>query len=105
MEPLAEVLTRLDRIEAALGELRSRQAIKDWYTTAEVAKAIDKAEYTVREWCRLGRISAKKKLCGRGRGGEWLVSHEELSRLRNEGLLPFRGPTGGNGDTPSDGLA
>ena len=86
-EPLAEVAERLSRIEEVLRALVREKAVKDWYSTAEVATAVDKAEYTVREWCRLGRIRARKKPCGRGRGGEWLVSHEELVRLKNEGLL------------------
>ena len=80
---------RLDRIESMLAVLVERQTVKDWYSTAEVARLLDKAEYTVREWCRQGRIRAKKKLSGRGKGGEWLVSHEELTRLKNEGLLPI----------------
>jgi hypothetical protein len=37
-----------------------------------------------------GRIRAKKKPCGRGKCGEYLVSHDEFKRLRNEGLRPFR---------------
>lgn len=81
---------RLDRIESMLASLVERQTVKDWYTTAEVAKMLGRAEYTVREWCRQGRIRARKKPCGRGRSGEWLVSHEETVRLRSEGLLPFR---------------
>jgi len=81
---------RLDRIESLLAELVVQRTVKDWYSTAEVAKHLGRAEYTVREWCRQGRIRAKKKPCGRGKGGEWLVSHEEFMRLRNEGLLPFR---------------
>lgn len=81
---------RLDRIEQMLTTLVQQQTIKEWYTTAEVAGLLGRAEYTVREWCRQGRIRAKKKPCGRGKGGEWLVSHEELTRLKNEGLLPFR---------------
>jgi len=80
---------RLDEIKHMLAALVERQAVKDWYSTAEVARLLDKAEYTVREWCRQGRIRARKKPCGRGKGGEWLVSHEELTRLKNEGLLPF----------------
>ena len=80
---------RLERIETILAVLVKRQTVKDWYSTAEVAGLLDKAEYTVREWCRQGRIRAKKRPCGRGRGGEWLVSNEELTRLKNEGLLPF----------------
>jgi hypothetical protein len=90
IDELNPLLERLDRIEAALESLVRQRTIKDWYSTAEVAKLLERAEYTVREWCRQGRIRAKKKLCGRGKGGEWLVSHEEFVRLRNEGLLPFR---------------
>jgi hypothetical protein len=81
---------RLERIEQMLATLVQQQTIKEWYTTAEVGGLLGRAEYTVREWCRQGRIRAKKKPCGRGKGGEWLVSHEELTRLKNEGLLPFR---------------
>jgi hypothetical protein len=84
-----ELIRRLDRIESALAELLRQRTVKAWYSTAEVAGMLDRADYTVREWCRQGRIRAKKKPCGRGKGGEWLVSHEELTRLRNEGLLPF----------------
>ncbi len=81
---------RLDRIESMLASLVQRETVKDWYATPEVAKLLGRAEYTVREWCRQGRISARKKPCGRGKGGEWLVSHEEVMRLRSEGLRPFR---------------
>jgi hypothetical protein len=91
-DEIALLFQRLDRIETVLADLVKQRTVKDWYTTAEVGQLLDKAEYTVREWCRQGRIRARKKPCGRGKGGEWLVSHEELSRLRNEGLLPFRRP-------------
>jgi len=83
-----EVIRRLDRIESALADLRLQRTVKEWYSTAEVAEILNRADYTVREWCRQGRIRAKKKPCGRGKGGEWLVSHEDLTRLKNEGLLP-----------------
>lgn len=81
---------RLDRIESMLAALVEQNTVKDWYSTPEIAKILGRAEYTVREWCRLGRITARKKPCGRGKGGEWLVSHEEMVRLRSEGLRPFR---------------
>ena len=32
-----------------------------------------------------GEVRAKKKSCGQGKCGEWLVSHDEFVRLRNEG--------------------
>jgi hypothetical protein len=79
---------RLDRIEQALTRLVEQRTVKEWYSTAEVAKLLGKAEFTVREWCRLGRVRAEKKKCGRGVASEWIISHEELTRVRNEGLLP-----------------
>jgi hypothetical protein len=48
------------------------------------------AEDTVREWCRLGRIRAEKRRSGQGSAWPGMVSHVELERLRNEGLLPLR---------------
>ncbi len=83
-----ELDQRLARIEQMLQALIEQRTVKEWYTTAEVATLLDKAEFTVREWCRLGRVNAQKKKCGRGIAGEWVVSHEELTRVRNEGLLP-----------------
>jgi DNA-directed RNA polymerase specialized sigma24 family protein len=85
-----ELIQRLSRIESALEELLLQRTVKEWYTVSEIAKILDRSEYTVREWCRLGRAKGRKKPCGRGKGGEWLVSHAELMRLRNEGLLPFQ---------------
>lgn len=79
---------RLDRIEDLLRCVVERHTIKEWYTTAEAAKILGKAEWTFREYCRLGRVRALKRECGRGNSKEWVVSHEELQRIRNEGLLP-----------------
>jgi hypothetical protein len=87
-ERLDQVLTRLRHIEEQLATLVEIRTVKDWYTIGEVAAILDRAEYTVREHCRHGRIRARKKPCGRGKGGEWLISHEELVRLKNEGPLP-----------------
>lgn len=83
-----ELLSRLTKIETLLASLVEQRTIKEWYSTAEVATLLGKAEFTVREWCRLGRVHAQKKKSGRGVAGEWIVSHAELTRVRNEGLLP-----------------
>ncbi len=83
-----ELLARLAKIETLLSSLVELRTIKEWYTTTEVATLLGKAEFTVREWCRLGRVHAEKKKSGRGVAGEWIVSHAELTRVRNEGLLP-----------------
>jgi transposase len=84
----SELLNRLTRIESALQTLIREKTVKEWYSTAEVATLLSKSDYTVREWCRLGRVRASKKAHARGAHPEWLISHEELQRLRNEGLLP-----------------
>ncbi len=83
-----QMLEQLSRIETVLEELRGQRCVKEYYTTAEVAKMDGKAEFTVREWCRLGRLNAEKRQCGRGKSREWMISSEELIRFRNHGLLP-----------------
>ncbi len=79
---------RLDKIEELLLVLVERQQVRDWYTTEQVAQLVKKAEFTVREWCRLGRIRAEKRHSGRGAHPAWVVSHQELLRYQREGLLP-----------------
>jgi transposase len=86
--PESEILQRLDRIEIALQRLITQRTVKDYYTTAEIAEFLGKSEFTVREWCRNGRVNAEKRACGRGATQEWIVSAAELERIRNEGLLP-----------------
>jgi hypothetical protein len=87
-DSLADIARRLERIETALATLIQQKTIKEWYSTDEAATILAKAPFTVREWCRLGRIKAEKRQCGRGSSQEWMISHEELVRLRNEGLRP-----------------
>jgi len=79
---------RLDKIEGMLAVLVERQKVKDWYSVDEVASQVGKAAFTVREWCRLGRILAQKRSYKRGKTAEWMISHEELMRVQNQGLLP-----------------
>jgi hypothetical protein len=90
MDPLQLVLDRLAKIESSLTLLAEKQVVKDWYATDEIARILGKAEFTVREWCRLGRIRAEKRLSGRGAFSSWVISHPELLRYQREGLLPSR---------------
>src|SRR5262245_42241190 len=85
---IEQLVGRLDRIETALVLLARPRPAREWYGTRELAEILGKAEFTVREWCRLGRVRAEKRACGRGRAREWMVSHAELLRLQGEGLLP-----------------
>jgi hypothetical protein len=83
---------RLDRLEEGMRALLRQASAQQWYTTAEAACALGKAEYTVREWARLGRIRAAKRQRGHGRSREWIISAAELERIRREGFLPPAGP-------------
>jgi hypothetical protein len=86
---LEAVMAKLAQIEEVLASLVREKTVKDYYSTAEVAKLVGKSEYTVREWCRAGRVLATKKAYSRGAHPEWLISHTELTRLRSEGLRPL----------------
>lgn len=78
---------RLAKIEDMLAVLIQRQTVKDFYEVEEFAKLVGKSCLTCREWCRLGRIRARKKDSGRGAHTAWAISHEELQRYQREGLL------------------
>ena len=78
---------RLEKIEAMLVALVERQTAREWYTTGEFASAVGKAEFTIREYCRLGRLRAMKRQSGRGAHTAYAISHEEWQRYQREGLL------------------
>lgn len=81
---------RLARIESLLIALVERETVREWYTTEQFAQLVGKAEFTVRQWCRLGRIRAEKQQSGRGAYPAWAISHDELLRYRRDGLLPIQ---------------
>lgn len=85
---LMQLNDRLSRIEIALSEPREPEFQKEWYTVGEAAEILGKAPFTVREWARLDRINASKRPTGRGRALEWMISHREIERIQNKGLLP-----------------
>lgn len=79
---------RLDKIEAMLAVLVERQQAREWYSVGQFACLVGRSEFTVREWCRRGRILAAKKGSGRGAHQAWAISHDELLRFQREGLRP-----------------
>ena len=83
------ILQTLERLEALLGVLVERQQVRDWYSTDQFARSVGKAEFTVREWCRLRRVNAEKRQSGRGSFPAWVISHQELLRYQRDGLLPL----------------
>jgi hypothetical protein len=82
---LTDLDSRVAKLQASFDESASR---KEWYSVPEAAKELGKSEFTVREWCRLDRINAHKRESGRSAKREWMISHQELERIRNKGLLP-----------------
>jgi hypothetical protein len=101
-DPVSHALATLDQRMASLEEkleeklaqinqlLLNQRTEKEWYTTEEFANLVGKAEFTVREWCRLGRINAKKRGSGRGPHASWAIAHEEQKRYQRDGLLSIR---------------
>lgn len=87
MHELETLAVRLERIEESLRLLLKERVEQRFYSTSDVAKILGKAEFTVREWCRNRRVRAQKRSCGRGNSKEWMIAHEELERIRSEGLL------------------
>lgn len=77
---------RLEKIESLLLALVEREQVREWYTTQEFARTVGKAEFTVRDWCRHGRLKAEKRLSGRGAYPAWVISRAELLRYQREGL-------------------
>ncbi len=90
---LLEAITETQALQREVRDLLLKQrTIKDFYTTAELATLLGKAEFTVREWCRNGRVHGQKQGSGRGKHQAWVISHVELQRLQREGLLPVVEP-------------
>lgn len=83
----------IDRVERLLAVLGAQHETKEWLSTKEVAALLGREEDTVRRWCWLGRVRARKLDRGRGNEGEWRISRDELDRIRSDGLLPPVRPT------------
>lgn len=102
MVPMQELMERVCRIEMLLERMMSSvpERPQEYYSTADVARLLGKAEWTVREWCRLGRVVCEKRATGRGNSKEWMISHQELCRIRSEGLLPWNSYPGRHSPPP-----
>ncbi len=89
---------QLEEIRSLLIALVERQQVKDFYEVEEFARLVGKAPFTVREWCRLGRLpGVRKKNSGRGAFPSWVIPHTTLLYYQREGLLPFGRNGNGHG--------
>jgi hypothetical protein len=78
---LKSVLDRLDRLEENLAISRP----KDAYTVDEAAERLNRSPWTVRDWCNKGQVPGATKIHGKGRTGEWRISHDALVKVQIEG--------------------
>ncbi len=81
---LLEIIERLDRIERS----QSLTVVKEAYTTTEAAERLDRSEWTVRNWCNRGQVDGAYKVRGKGRTGEWRLTHEAVTDLQSKGPAP-----------------
>lgn len=87
-------LSPLSEIRGLLAEVRdfllSQRVVRDYYSTEQAAQILGKAPWTVREWCRQGRVHAEKRRSGRGRALDWAIFHAELQRIQAAPTQPQR---------------
>ena len=89
-----KVVERLENIENRLDQLLDERQQRESYSVDQFAARVELDPWTIREYCRHGRIRATKKGSGRGLYRAWVISHAELLRYEREGLLPIRTPNG-----------
>jgi hypothetical protein len=66
-----------------LRQLIAVEQTKEWYSTEELAKAVGKKPFTVREhWCNAGRVE-----CEKDAAGKWRIPGHEYRRLVNGGAI------------------
>ncbi len=82
------VTDRLTTIEQAVHRLlQGKETEKEWYSTSELAEAMDVSVYTIAErWCNGGRIECSKD----PDTGKWRIPGEEFRRLVKGGQLKPR---------------
>ena len=92
LQALAALVRGIDqRIQALQSQVNSlrellsgQQIVKEWYTTGELASAMQVSAYTVQErWCNQGRIECEKD----PNTGRWRIPGQEVRRLTAGGNL------------------
>jgi hypothetical protein len=87
-----EIFGRMSELKAMILEIKeilgNPAQARESYSVEEAAKLLGREPYTVREWCRHGRINASKRREQRGEAALWSISTAEVARIKDEGLLP-----------------
>ena len=115
LNPFEDLAQRIDILTQKIDDLANHIGVvaqaaspghtRTWYNVAEAAEIMGKAVFTVREWCRLGRLAADRR-SGSGKGQGWMISAAEIERYRNDGLRPANPPelSGRFGKRRSNGI-
>ncbi len=82
----------LSALSSMVRQLLDRAIVKSHYSVEEFSGLVGKAEYTVRQWCNLGRINAEKSMTQSGSTTRWVISRAEYERYSREGLMPLQKP-------------
>jgi hypothetical protein len=82
---LGQQIASLDKKVAEIHQvILSQRVQKEWYTTNELAEALDKSHFTIQErWCNDGRIECEKDPIS----GKWRIPGQEYRRLVGGGAL------------------
>ena len=82
---LGQRLTTMEEKVAEIHQVVLNQRVqKEWYTTNELAEALDKSHFTIQErWCNDGRIECEKD----PNSGKWRIPGIEFRRLVGGGAL------------------
>jgi excisionase family DNA binding protein len=92
---LAAIETSCARILALLQGGGGPPPTGDLYTPAEAARLLRRSTWTIREWCRTGKVRALRTGFTRGKAHEWAIPAAEVEKLLAIGVVKEnQGPTG-----------
>jgi len=61
---------------------------REWFSPEKIGSIIGRTANTVRQWCRHGRLKARKRVCERGRYVDWEIHADQLWHYCEHGLRP-----------------
>ncbi len=59
---------------------------REWFSPEEIGRMIGRTADCVRDWCRMGRIGARKRATGRGSYLAWEIHTDALAEYLDHGL-------------------